>query len=121
METSQFKQTVGNLKISEEVLSTISGMAATEIKGVAGLSTVPVSIKGIFSKSNPSKAIRVQFNDEVASIDVFVKLKANAKIPEVADAIQKNIKTSVQNMTGITVSKVNVRITGIVFDHANDV
>lgn len=112
----------GSLKISEEVISTIAGMAASEINGVAGLSLRPnPDLKGIFhsrhTQKNVSKAIRLEVKEGDATIDVFVNLYMGTKIPEVASEIQSRVKDAVQNMTGITVSKVNVHVAGVVFTH----
>ena len=112
----------GTLKISEDVLATIAGMAAGEIRGVAGLSLRPNSdLKGLFpGKKGPGKAIRLEFKDGEAVIEVFVNLYMGVKIPDVAADIQARIKEAVQNMTGITVSKVNVHITGVIIDRGSE-
>ena len=118
MDYNQVNQTVGSLKISEEVIATIASLATKEINGVASLANSPVDIKGIFvkAKSKGSKSIRIELSDDVAVIDVYVNLNYGAKIPDVSEQIQNNVKTAVQNMTGIAVSKVNVHIEGISFD-----
>jgi uncharacterized alkaline shock family protein YloU len=110
----------GSLKISEDVLATIAGMATSEIKGVAGLSLRPSSdLKGfVFNKKGPGKAIRLEMKDGEATIDIFVNLYIGFKIPDVASEIQARVKEEMQNMTGITVSKVNVHITGVVIDQS---
>ncbi len=108
----------GSLKISEEVISTIAGMTAGEIKGVAGLSLRPNSdFKSILkSNKNMNKAIRLEFKDGDAFIDVYVNLFMGYKIPDVASEIQVKVKDAVQNMTGLTVSKINVHVAGVVID-----
>ena len=109
----------GSLKISEEVISTIAGMTAGEINGVAGLSLRPNSdIRGILhNRKSVSKAIRLEMKDGEATIDVYVNLYLGVKIPDVASEIQSRVKDAVQNMTGIMVSKVNVHVAGVVFSH----
>ena len=119
MEQRPYKEAIGSLKISEDVLATIAKFAATEVEGVASLapfSTTP--IKGLVNPSK-GKSIRIELNDDIAVIDLNVYLKFVAKVPQVAEAIQSSVKESVQNMTGITVSKVNVVVTGIVFDESS--
>jgi uncharacterized alkaline shock family protein YloU len=108
----------GRLKISDEVLATIAGIAASEVKGVAGLSSrTGPEIKGILqSKKGPGKAIRLEIKDGEANFEVFVNLYMGAKIPDVAAEIQSRVKESVQNMTGITVSKVNVHVSSVVIE-----
>ena len=112
---------IGSLKISDDVISSIAAMAAAEIPGVAELATIPVNLKGVIRKSSAPKSINISVNDDVATIDVYVKLQYGAKIPEVSEKIQRSVKTSVQNMTGIAVSKVNVFIAGIAFDNSENI
>ena len=110
-------QTAGSLKISQDVLSAIAKYAACEIEGVEALaeSRLPRSL----SKNGiTTKPIAIELNDDVAVVDIGVILKNGAKIPEVSEVLQKAIKDAVQNMTGITVSKVNVHVENIVFEEA---
>lgn len=115
---------VGNLKISEEVISTIAGAAAGEIKGVAGLTMRPPvaerRLLGAVGKRGPGKSIHLEMHEGEAVLDVYVNLYLGAKIPDTASQIQTRVKDAVQNMTGITVSKVNVHVAGIVITHEDD-
>ena len=106
---------VSNLKISDEVIASITGIATKEIEGVADLVSA-TNLKGMF-KSKPVKSpVLIDVSDDVAVIDVFVKIKQGAKVQTVASNIQKRVKDSVQNMTGIVVSKVNVHVCAIAFE-----
>ncbi len=106
---------VSSLKISDEVIASITGIATKEVEGVVDLVSA-TNIKGMF-KSKPVKSpVLIDINDGVAIIDVFVKIKQGAKVQTVATSIQKRVKDSVQNMTGIAVSKVNVHIVAIAFE-----
>lgn len=115
---NEIKETVGSLKISDEVICAIAGAAAKEIKGVYSLAPCPVDIKKGFSfKSlNKDKFVQVQVNDSVAILDIYLVLNFGAKIQEVSEAVQKNVKAAVQNMSSITVSKVNVHIVSVHMD-----
>lgn len=105
----------GSLKISEDVLAAIAGNATKEIKGVAGLALRPIPENlGLFHKKSADKGIRISIKDGEAVIDVFVSIYDGAKIPETSEQIQTRVKETVQNMTGITVSKVNVHISSLV-------
>ncbi|MBE6788214.1 MAG: Asp23/Gls24 family envelope stress response protein [Ruminococcaceae bacterium] len=118
-EFSEKVDNVGNLKISEDVVAAITRIATKEVEGVAELAVAPSNIKGFF-KSKPIKsAVSVDLNDGVAVIDVYLKIKYGAKVQSVASEIQKKIKDSVQNMTSIAVSKVNIHVSGIVIDEKN--
>ncbi len=120
MKENTIKDTVGSLKISEDVISKITCTATREINGVAELASMPTSFKGLVSKPVVPKPVKLSVRDDVAVIDVYVNLVAGAKIQEVAQQIQSNVKASVQSMTGIAVSKVNVHVISIIFNDADD-
>ena len=102
----------GSLKISDDVLASITAIASKEIEGVAEL--VPAAnIKSMFKTKNVKTPVLIDLNDGVAIIDVYLKIKYGAKVNTVATEVQKKVKDAVQNMTGIAVSKVNVHIAGI--------
>lgn len=107
-------QAVGSLRISEEVIGTIAKKAAAEAEGVASLVQPAGGKKGILSRS--SRSVRIEMNDDVAVIDMYMNVRYGANIPSVAQAVQKNVKDAVQSMTGITVSKVNLHICDVVFE-----
>ncbi len=113
------RENTGNLRISQEVLATIAKHVTCEVQGVAGMATAPAKLKSfkkLFSSfSSPAKSVDVEISDDMATVDVYVTLKYGANIPTVSAAIQKNIKDSIQAMTSIVVSKVNVHVAGIAF------
>jgi uncharacterized alkaline shock family protein YloU len=121
MENSNYRQN-GNVKISEEVISTIAGLTTSEIKGVAGMLLRPVSSDfkfGFFgNKRSIGKAIHVEVCDGEVIINIFVNLYIGTKIPEIASEIQQRVKEAVQNMTGLTVARVNVHVSGIIIDQS---
>lgn len=104
----------GTLKVSNEVIIKIAELAACEIAGVAvengklAVSQSPVGIVSLLGSP-----VRVSVSKEAAVIDLSIVTEQGHKAINVASAVQENVKSAVQNMTGITVSKVNVTITGI--------
>lgn len=113
--SNQEKQTKGNLKISENVLATIAATSASEVIGVASLSPAP-NLMGTLRASAPESGVVIKLNNDVATIDIYVKLQKAAKITEVADKIQDSVKNAVQNMSRIVVEKVNVIVAGVVLE-----
>ena len=116
MKENTIKDTVGSLKISEDVISKIACTATMEADGVAALAAMPTNFKGLVSKPVVAKPVKLVIRDDTAVIDVYIDLKSNAKINETAQEIQSNIKAAVQSMTGIAVSKVNVHVVSIAFE-----
>lgn len=107
---------LGVIKISEEVVSIIAGLAATEIKGVAGMSGGFVG--GIAEKlgmKNMSKGVKVAVGEKEAAIDLFIIVDYGIKIPDVAWEIQENVKKAIETMTGLNVVEVNINVQGVDF------
>ena len=106
----------GNLKISEEVVSTIAKQVITETEGVYSLAPQPVSLKDTVLKAGIQKPVKITLNSDVAVIDIGVILKMPVIVgameypKDIAEKIQNDIKEEVQNMTGITVSAVNIYV-----------
>ena len=116
------EETVGNIKISVEVVSTIAGIAASEIDGVKCMYTSFVDgfAQKIGAKKNTSKGVKVDMNNDSVSIDLYIVVDYGVKIPELAWTIQENVKKNVETMTGLEVSKVNIHIEGISFNGTTD-
>jgi len=104
----------GTIKIADEVVAIIAGMAAAEVKGVAGMSGGIVGgIAEFVGKKSPSKGVRVEVGEKEAAIDLHVIVEFGVRIPEVAHDIQQNAKKAIESMTGLTVVEINVHIQGV--------
>ena len=104
-----------NIKISNDVIEMIAGVAANEVQGVSEMTGgFAGGISEILSgKKNYSKGIKVSINESTVIIDVNIIVEYGARIPDVAFEIQKRVKTAVENMTGLTVEEVNVHVQGV--------
>ena len=104
-----------NIQISEDVVAVIAGMAASEVPGVAEMAGgFAGGISEVLSgKKNMSKGIKVDILEKSTKIDVNIIVEYGARIPEVAFEIQKRVKKSVENMTGLEVEEVNVHVQGV--------
>ena len=118
MDENIYRENIGSLRISEEVIATIAKYAASEVNGVFAVKNNSSPIKGLL-KSSLNRAINISLNDDIAVIDIYIVVKYGIKIADIAAKVQSSVKTAVQNMTSITVSKINVYITGIAFDESN--
>ena len=103
------------IKIADDVVSVIAGKAVSEISGVAGMAGgFAGGISEVFSgKKNLSKGIKVDVGEKEVKIDVNIIVEYGARIPDVAFEIQNRVKKSVENMTGLKVSEVNVHVQGV--------
>lgn len=113
---SNKKTTAGNLKISEDVIASVAALAAKEVKGVASMAQGPLAFRELLRGPGQGKSITVSLDNECAVLDVYVNLASGARIQETAAQIQSGVKESVQNMTGLTVKRVNVHVADIAFD-----
>ena len=103
------------IKISNDVIAVIAGVAASDVPGVAAMAGgltggLTEALKG---KKNLAKGIKVEATDSVAKIDVNIIVEYGSRIPDVAFEIQNRVKKSVENMTGLKVTEVNVHVQGV--------
>jgi len=98
------------------VVSIIAGLAATEVKGVAGMSGGVVGgIAEMLGRRNLTKGVRVEVGEEQAAVDLYVVMEYGVRIPDVAWQIQENVKRAIETMTGLEVLEVNVHVQGVHF------
>lgn len=109
---------LGSIRISDEVVKVIAGLASIEIKGVAGMSGGLVGgIAEMLGRKNLSKGIKVQVGEKEAAVDLYVIMEYGIRIPDVAAEIQSSVKNAIERMTGLSVVEVNVNVQGVAFSH----
>ena len=103
------------IKISNDVVAVIAGVAVSEVPGVASMSGgFAGGISEVLSgKKNLSKGIKVDAGEKDVKIDVNIIVEYGSRIPDVAFEIQNRVKKSVENMTGLKVAEVNVHVQGV--------
>jgi uncharacterized alkaline shock family protein YloU len=109
---------LGSIRIADEVVKVIAGLAAIEIKGVAGMSGGLVGgIAEMLGRKNLSKGIKVEVGEKEAAVDIHVIMEYGVRIPDVAAVIQSSVKSAIERATGLTVVEVNVNVQGVAFGH----
>ena len=103
----------GNIKISDEVISTIAAVAVSEIEGANTMGGTFGGLVEKFSKKNYTKGIKVTSADGQITIDVNIVVDFGVKIHEVAWNVQNNVKKNVELMSGLEVDKVNIHVVGV--------
>ncbi|MGI5875404.1 MAG: Asp23/Gls24 family envelope stress response protein [Dethiobacteria bacterium] len=107
---------LGAIRIANEVVSTIAGLAAVEIEGVASMSGGIVGgIAEALGRKNLSRGVKVEVGEEEASIDLYLIVNYGSRIPDVAWHTQEKVKQAVETMTGLRVVAVNVHVQGVKF------
>lgn len=105
---------VGEVRVAEEVVAIIAGLAATEIEGVSSMAgNITNEIVSRLGMKNLSKGIMVEVNENEVKVDVAINIAYGFSIPEVSVKVQDKVKTTIENMTGLSVSLVNVRIASV--------
>ena len=109
---------LGTTQIANEVIAVISGLAATEVRGVADMSGGVVGgIAERLGRKNLGKGVKVDVSsdDQKCSVDLAIIAEYGYRIPEVAGEIQDSVKRAIEGMTGLEVTAVNVNVLGISF------
>jgi hypothetical protein len=102
---------LGEVKIADEVVAIIAGLAATEVEGVSSMAgNITNELVSKLGMKNLSKGVRVEVLSGIVNVDVALNIAYGYSIPEVSAKVQERVKSAIENMTGLEVSIVNVRI-----------
>ena len=116
MENNVGEKALGIVKIYDEVVSIIAGIAADEIQGIVGIphgvsNNISQILKG--KKTTNNKSVKVTLEEDKAVIELNVAVEYGIKIPEVVSEVQENVRKTVEAMTGLNVDTVNVNVQNI--------
>lgn len=104
----------GTVKIADDVVAIIAGIAATEVEGVAGMSGgITGGITEMLGMKNLSKGVKVEVGDQEAAIDLYIIVEYGSNISELGKKVQENVKSTLETMTGLNIIEVNVNILGV--------
>ena len=105
---------LGEVEISADVVSMIAGLAATEVEGIVSMNgNITYDLVAKLGVKHLSKGVRVFFDEDKCRVDVAVNIGYGYSIPEVSESVQDKVKTTVENMTGLDVSEVNVKVASV--------
>ncbi|MCH1983770.1 Asp23/Gls24 family envelope stress response protein [Ruminococcus sp. OA3] len=106
--------TIGTVQIADEVVAIIAGLAATEVEGVNSMAgNITNELVGKLGMKNLSKGVKVNVSDGVVGVDLNLNIKYGYGIPEVCRKVQDKVKSAIENMTGLSVSDINIGIAGV--------
>ena len=104
----------GEVKIADEVVAIIAALAATEVEGVASMAgNITNELISRLGMKNLSKGVKVDVLEGVVTVSLTLNLKYNYSVVEVSGKVQEKVKNAIENMTGLKVREVNVRVTGV--------
>ena len=105
---------IGEVRIADEVVAIIAGLAATEVKGVASMAgNVTNELVSKLGMKNLSKGVKVVVTSESVSVDIALNMEYGYSIPKTSKMVQEKVKQAIENMTGLQVADVNVCVAGI--------
>jgi uncharacterized alkaline shock family protein YloU len=106
----------GLIRISDDVVATIAGLAALETSGVAAMSGgISEGLAKRLSGRNAQRGVSVEVGQVEAAIDLRIVVQYGIPIQEVGRQLQDNVREAVENMTGLNVVEVNVKVEGVAF------
>jgi uncharacterized alkaline shock family protein YloU len=113
--SAKYRTQYGEVNISEDVLATISGLAATECYGLVGMASKNAKdgLVELLKRENLAKGVKVAAEGKEINIDLFIVVEFGTKISTIADNIISKVKYTVENLTGLKVNKVNINVQGV--------
>ncbi|HIZ12490.1 MAG TPA: Asp23/Gls24 family envelope stress response protein [Candidatus Mediterraneibacter stercorigallinarum] len=112
--TIQNDASLGEVKIADEVVAIIAALAATEVEGVASMSgNITNEVIGKLGIKNLSKGVKVDVLEGVVTVSLALNLKYDYNIMDVTRKVQDKVKNAVENMTGLEVADVNIKVAGV--------
>ena len=105
---------MGEVKIADEVVAIIAALAATEVEGVASMAgNITNELISRLGMKNLSKGVKVDVLEGVVTVSLALNMKSNYSIMDVSAKVQEKVKSAVENMTGLEVADVNVKVAGV--------
>ncbi|NLM43308.1 MAG: Asp23/Gls24 family envelope stress response protein [Clostridiales bacterium] len=105
----------GEIYLSDDVLASLAGLAATECYGIVGMASKSAKdgIVELLKRENLSKGVKVTSDGDEIIIDLYIIVEFGTKISVIADNIIRKVKYTLENLTGLKVKKVNINVQGV--------
>lgn len=105
---------LGEVKIADEVVAMIAGLAATEVEGVDSMAgNITNELVGRLGMKNLSRGVKVDVNEGHVSVELSLNMRYGYSIPAVSETVQDRVRTAIETMTGLTVLEVNIKVAGV--------
>lgn len=105
---------IGEVRIADEVVAIIAGLAATEVEGVASMAgNVTNELVSRLGMKNLSKGVKIVVEEDAVKVDLALNMEYGYSIPKTSAEVQDRVKQAIENMTGLQVDEVNIRIAGV--------
>ena len=105
---------LGEVKIADDVVAVIAAYAAMEVEGVSAMAgNITNELMSKVGVRNLSKGVKVVLEEENVCVNLAILVEYGYEIPVISKLVQDKVKTAIENMTGLTVTDVNIRIAGV--------
>ena len=105
---------LGAVQIADDVVAMIASLAATEVDGVSALvGNITNELMSKVGMKKLTKGVKVEVLEGVVSLELAIMIEYGHNIPQTCQNVQAKVKIAIENMTGLTVSDVNIRIAGV--------
>ena len=112
--TIQSDENLGEIKIADEVVAIIAGLAATEVDGVSSMTgNATRELVSKLGMKSLSKGVKVDVLDGIVTVSLVLNLKYGYNIKDTTQKVQEKVKAAIENMTGLEVADVNIRVAGV--------
>lgn len=112
------ENTLGTVKIADDVVAIIAGLAATEVKGVTSMAgNITNDLVAKLGMKNLSKGVRIEVLENEVNVSLAINIAYGYSIPKISQAVQEKVKNTIETMTGLTVANVDIRIVDVDFDN----
>lgn len=109
---------MGQVQISNEVVTIIAGLAATEVKGVASMvGNITNELVSRLGIKNLSKGVKISIDNNTVNVDLALNLDYGYSIPKTCGQVQEKVKTAIESMTGLEVENVNIKIANVTMEN----
>ena len=105
---------IGEVKIADEVVTVIAGLAATEVEGVASMEgNITNELVSKLGVKNLSKGVVVTVEEKNVSVQISLIIEYGCSVPVVTAKVQERVKSAIENMTGLEVTEVKITVAGV--------
>lgn len=105
---------IGAVQIADDVVAMIASLAATEVEGVRALvGNITNELMSKVGMKKLTKGVKVEVINQVVTVDIALMMEYGYNIPQTCQNVQNKVKSAIENMTGLEVGNINIRIAGV--------